>query len=118
MKNNFDRKRVLCVCSANAMRSPTMSWVLSNEPYNYDTRSCGIDTFSALIPLSRNLLEWAEEIVCADREHELRVKNVMKHEHIEDRVVRCLNIPDDYYAYDPKLIAEIQEAYQKELEQQ
>lgn len=67
-------KRVLCVCSAGLLRSPTVAWVLSNEPYNYNTRACGLDIGHALIPIDDVLIEWADEIVCMDeyQEHKLR----------------------------------------------
>ena len=63
-----DYKRVLTVCSANMLRSPTIALVLSAEPYNYNTRSAGTADF-ALIPVTNDLLMWADEIVCADSEH-------------------------------------------------
>ena len=67
-KNPFQGKykRVLCVCSAGLLRSPTLAWLLSNEPYNYNTRAAGIDTGHALIPVDDVLIEWADEIICMD----------------------------------------------------
>ena len=59
-------KRVLCVCSAGLLRSPTAAWVLSNEPYGFNTRAAGIDAGHALIPVDDVLIEWADEIVCMD----------------------------------------------------
>jgi len=59
-------KRVLCVCSAGLLRSPTAAWVLSNEPFNFNTRAAGIDEGHALIKVDDVLLEWADEIVCMD----------------------------------------------------
>lgn len=57
-------KRVLCVCSAGLLRSPTAAWVLSNEPYNFNTRAAGLDEGHALIFVDDVLLEWADEVVC------------------------------------------------------
>ena len=37
-----DYKRVLCVCSAGLLRSPTAAYVLSQAPYNYNTRAAGL----------------------------------------------------------------------------
>lgn len=59
-------KRVLCVCSAGLLRSPTAAWVLSNEPFNFNTRAAGLDASHALIPVDDVLLAWADEIVCMD----------------------------------------------------
>ena len=73
-------KRVLCVCSAGLLRSPTVAWVLSNEPYNYNTRAAGIDVGHALIPVDDVLINWADEIVCMDERQEevLRSKTEKK----------------------------------------
>ncbi len=70
-------KRVLCVCSAGLLRSPTVAWVLSNEPYNFNTRAVGIDEGHALIPLDDVHLEWADEILCMDeyQEHVIRQRS-------------------------------------------
>lgn len=67
-KNEFQGKykRVLCVCSAGLLRSPTVAWVLSNEPYNYNTRAAGLDAGHALIVVDDVLLEWADEVICMD----------------------------------------------------
>lgn len=59
-------KHVLCVCSAGLLRSPTAAWVLSNNPYNFNTRAAGIDVGHALIPVDEVLIEWADEIICMD----------------------------------------------------
>jgi predicted protein tyrosine phosphatase len=67
-KNTYQGKfkRVLCVCSAGLLRSPTAAWVLSNEPFNYNTRAAGLDIGHALIPVDDVLIEWADEVVCMD----------------------------------------------------
>lgn len=59
-------KRVLCVCSAGLLRSPTAAFVLSNEPFNFNTRAAGINADFALIPVDDVLIAWADEIVCMD----------------------------------------------------
>jgi len=60
-----EAKRVLCVCTAGILRSPTAANVL-NQEFGYNTRSCGVDERFALIPLDEVLLEWADEIVVID----------------------------------------------------
>ena len=60
-----DRKKVLCVCSAGLLRSPTVAHLL-NQKYGYNTRACGTDISYALIPISEALIYWADEIVCVD----------------------------------------------------
>jgi predicted protein tyrosine phosphatase len=60
-------KRVLCVCSAGLLRSPTAANVL-HQHLGYNTRAAGCYDY-ALIPLSTALVEWAQEIVCMEEEH-------------------------------------------------
>ena len=62
-----DAKKVLCVCSAGLLRSPTAAVVLNRE-YGYNTRACGTEVGHALIPLDETLMHWADEIVVMDRD--------------------------------------------------
>ncbi len=57
-----EAKRVLCVCSAGLLRSPTAAFVLSNSPWNYNTRAAGLTPQFALIPVDKVLLTWSQEI--------------------------------------------------------
>ena len=104
-----DYKRVLTVCSANMLRSPTMAHVLSAEPYSFNTRSAGIAGF-ALIPVTEDLLMWADEVVCADTEHALYIRDKMI-EYMLDKPIIDLKIPDIYEYRNPKLIELIKERY-------
>lgn len=99
-------KRVLCVCLGGILRSPTAAWVLSQEPYNFNTRSCGSEPY-ALIPASMPLMQWADEIVCMKEENLMRIKEIFP---IHSRIV-VLDIPDDYDYRDPNLIALIKKRY-------
>lgn len=106
-----EHKRVLCLCSANMLRSPTMQVVLSGPPFHYNTRSAGIYEY-ALIPLSADLLDWADEIVCADTEHANRVHEILDRlPHIEAKPIVNLRIPDIYAYRDPQLVKLIREKY-------
>ncbi len=67
-------KRVLCVCSAGILRSPTAALVLSKEPFNYNTRAAGLSEEYALIQVDDVLLEWADEIVCMDEKQEAELR--------------------------------------------
>ena len=101
-----DSKKVLCVCSAGLLRSPTMAWVLSHEPYNYNTRSAGISEEYALILVDDVLLEWADEIVCAESWMMDMLKGV-------DKPTHSLQLPDQYEYRDPKLVELIKERYEQ-----
>jgi predicted protein tyrosine phosphatase len=106
-----DYKRVLTVCSANMLRSPTIAHVLSAEPYNFNTRSAGTEPY-ALIPVTEDLLMWCDEVVCADTEHALTVRNKMM-DWVIDKPIINLNIPDIYEYRNPKLIELIKERYEQ-----
>lgn len=102
-------KRVLTVCSANMLRSPTIAHVLSANPYNFNTRSAGTAGF-ALIPVTEDLLVWADEIVCADTEHALDIRNKLMQYQLDKPVIN-LGIPDIYEYRNPELIQLIKERY-------
>ena len=109
--NSFqgDYKRVLTVCSANMLRSPTIAHILSADPYNFNTRSAGTEPY-ALIPVTEDLLMWADEVVCADTEHALWIRNKMMAWMI-DKPIIDLQIPDNYEYRNPELIEMIKERY-------
>lgn len=92
-------KRVLCVCSAGLLRSPTTAFVLSQEPYNFNTRAAGIDTGHALIPVDEVLIAWADEIVCMDEYQQKRLQELTK------KPVHNLRIGDNFEYRDKGLIA-------------
>jgi len=105
-------KRVLCVCSAGLLRSPTVAYVLSQEPYNYNTRAAGIEESYALIPVDQVLLSWAQEIVCVSKSQKRRLEDSLIEFGYKKPVV-CLDIPDNFEYRDPELIAAIKAAYAK-----
>ena len=105
-------KKVLAICSASLLRSPTIAWVLSNPPYNCNTRCAGAVDYYALQLIDRPLLCWCEEIVCADRSHEAAVEKKLKEFNLE-RPVHCLKIPDEYQYRDPDLVRIIHKALER-----
>lgn len=60
-------RRMLFVCSAGMLRSPTAAKVAIGLGYN--ARSCGSHEEYALIPLSANLITWAESIFFVNEEN-------------------------------------------------
>lgn len=97
-------KRVLCVCSAGVLRSATAAVVLSQDPYNFNTRSAGCHSY-ALVPINAALEKWADEIVCMTQDHKSIVSTITK------KPVICLNIPDNFAYRDPQLIDLIKTRY-------
>ena len=108
-----DYKRVLTVCSANMLRSPTIAVVLSMPPYDYNTRSAGTHSF-ALIPVTEDLLMWADEVVCADTEHALIIRDKLMEYQLDKPIVN-LRIPDNYEYRNPELIMMIRRRYDEAL---
>lgn len=103
-------KRVLCVCSAGLLRSPTTAVVLSQDPYNFNTRAAGLEASFALIPVDRVLLEWAQEIVCMTEEQKEVLEAKLKAIEKTTKVI-ALNIEDSFEYRNPKLIQLIKERY-------
>jgi predicted protein tyrosine phosphatase len=103
-------KKVLCVCSAGLLRSPTAAVVLCKPPYNYNTRAAGMNKEYALIPVDEALIVWADEIVCMTKDQELELKD------LTEKPILCLDIEDNYEYRNEKLqmlIAEIYDAKTK-----
>ena len=61
-------KKVLCVCSAGLLRSPTLANVLHRQ-FGFNTRAVGYCQEYALIPISQALIWWADEIVFVNHLH-------------------------------------------------
>lgn len=95
-------KRVLCVCSAGLLRSPTAAFALSQEPFNYNTRSAGCFDY-ALIPVDEVLIKWADEIVCMSPEHVDYLNHKFKLDKLQKTVI-CLDIPDMYRYREAELV--------------
>ena len=101
-------KRVLCVCSAGILRSPTLAGHLY-EKYKYNTRACGTSKEYALIPITEALITWADLILFVNKENYLQLDRE-ELDLISERGtdVKCLNIEDDYMWNSPELIGNIE----------
>lgn len=108
-----ESKRVLCVCSAGLLRSPTLAWVLSNEPFNFNTRAVGASGEYALIPLDAAHVAWADEILVMDEGQKWTVEQIQKQ--LDDLYsvgfsqytpapVTVLDVPDSFAFRDPVLV--------------
>ncbi len=121
-KNPFqtDSKKVLCVCSAGCLRSPTAANILHTE-YGYNTRSAGVSDEYAIVPLSGKLLTWADEIVVMESWHVHEIEAVLERMESEsNKFIRpnivYLDIPDDYGWMEDSLVELIKERYAEYLE--
>ncbi|HLG05139.1 MAG TPA: hypothetical protein VI383_03235 [Gemmatimonadales bacterium] len=106
--------RVLFICNQNRLRSPTAERVFAGDP-RLEVRSAGVDT-DATVPVSRELVEWADLVFVMEK----RQRNIV-HKRFGDlyqvkRIV-CLYIPDHFDFMDPALIARLEEAVPRHLEE-
>lgn len=104
-------KKVLCVCSAGMLRSPTLANVLHRQ-FGFNTRAVGSCQEYALIPISQALIWWADEIVFVNQENFDDLGDLEKLE-IEDVGVKVtvLDVHDDFDWNDPELQALLLEEY-------
>jgi predicted protein tyrosine phosphatase len=103
-------KRVLCICSGGLLRSPTAAVVLSQEPYNFNTRSAGLNPDYALNPVDAVLLSWADEIVVMEPEMTEQIRELLKGV-LGGKQIICLNIPDLFSYRDSELMELIRTRY-------
>ena len=111
--NNYSQgsaPRWLFVCSAGLLRSPTGAALAIRKGLN--ARSCGSAVDYALIPISANLIMWAQKIVFVHEENyheslELFKDYQMLHHLLTTRSL-VLNIPDVYNYNDPELVIEFE----------
>ena len=109
-KNEYQgkTKKVLCLCSAGLLRSPSLALMLSQEPYNYNTRAAGVSDEYALIPVDDVLIHWADTIICVEPHIEYLLRSKFN---VDNKDVMSLDIPDMYGYRDPKLMKIIKEQY-------
>jgi predicted protein tyrosine phosphatase len=114
-QDHHKHKRVVCVCSAGLLRSPTAALVLSQEPWNYNTRAVGLIPEFALVPLDRVLLEWGQEFVCMTKEHAEGVQ-AMLHKYGMIKPIVVLNVPDQFSYRNTELVKMIGDRYLRHME--
>ncbi len=96
-----DRPRVLCVCSAGLLRSPTVAWILSNEPFGFNNRAAGSSPAFALIPVDDVLIHWADKIVFVKQEN---FEEVLTKFDIARKDSIILDLLDEFEFRDPELV--------------
>lgn len=102
-------KRLLFVCSVGMLRSPTAQVVATGMGYN--ARACGSDQKMALIPITANLIEWADHILFMTIENMCEALNTFEatgyDEDIRQKKI-LMNIDDDYSYMDTYLCKTIE----------
>lgn len=98
-------KKVLFVCSAGILRSATGARIYAKK---YNTRCCGSMGY-ALIPMSDNLIIWADTIVFVNAQNYNYVKDSID---FGDKEIVVLDIPDKYPHMHPELIKEFEDQFE------
>ena len=94
-------RKVLFICGKNRWRSPTAEQVFSEHP-NIECTSAGL-SHDAEVPVSGELVEWAELIFVMEKQHKSKLAVQFKAQ-LQGKKVVCLNIPDNYKFMEPALV--------------
>ena len=98
-------RRYLFICSQNKLRSPTAEQVFASRR-DIEVSSAGTNN-DAEVPLTSDLIEWADVLVVMERMHRVKVQTRFRR-HLGGKRIICLDIPDNYAFMDPALIALIE----------
>ena len=106
--------RLLFICSQNRLRSPTAETVFGDWP-GMETASAGLNR-GAEVPVSPELLEWADLIFVMETAHRNRLSR-RHQEFLRGKRVICLNIPDEYDYMQPELVTLLESRVSPHLRQ-
>lgn len=103
---------ILFICSYNEMRSATAETVYRRT--GLCVKSAGTEK-SARVPVSEELLSWAEIVFVMEERHRVVIKTFFE-QASENKRIEVLNIPDKYFYMDPELVGIIRERVAPYLE--
>ncbi len=114
-------RRVLTVCSAGCLRSPTAAHILSSPPWNYNTRCAGTSLEYAIVPVTEALVIWADVILVMDQwqwNHIMDIQNKLAQEvdhmfEYEYKPMHNLEIEDEFGYRDPRLVEIMTEKFKQ-----
>ena len=98
--------KVLFVCSQNKLRSPTAEQVFSGYA-DVEVTSAGLN-HDAEVPLSAELMEWADTIFVMEKAHANKLRAKFRTQLKQQNVI-CLNIPDRFEYMEPALVQILEE---------
>jgi predicted protein tyrosine phosphatase len=104
--------KLLFVCSANALRSPTAEAVFSHYE-GIEAASAGINA-DAETPVSADLVEWADVVVVMEQHHARFLQQSFGYL-LRRKRVAVLGIPDKYLCMDPELVRILKEKVEPHL---
>jgi predicted protein tyrosine phosphatase len=94
-------KRLLFICGANKLRSPTAEHIFSTWP-DVETDSAGLNSISEQ-QISSEQIEWADIIFVMEKSQRSKVSTRFR-EYLKGKRIVCLDIPDSYAFMDPELV--------------
>ncbi len=92
---------LLFVCSRNRWRSPTAEKLCAGRQ-DCVARSAGTEP-SARVRINADHLRWADLVLCMERKHVRRLREMFP-DSLQGKRVVCLDIPDDFGFMDPELV--------------
>lgn len=105
--------KVLFICTANRLRSPTAAALFADHP-GLEVRSAGLDA-ACPRPLSNELVMWADKLFVMERRQRDIVRRKFR-KTLGERPVIALGIPDDYEFMQPELVALLKDRVPQFLE--
>lgn len=105
--------RILFVCTANKLRSPTAEDVFRGWP-GIEAISAGTDA-DAPRPLTKELVASADMIFAMETHHRERIRKKFKQRPADNKII-TLHIPDEYERGDPELIAILKDKIEPRLQ--
>ncbi|UWQ25383.1 hypothetical protein K3553_02640 [Leisingera aquaemixtae] len=105
--------KVLFVCTANKLRSPTAEDVFRDYP-GIEALSAGTDS-EAPRPLTKELVAGADLIFAMENHHREWIRRKFKKNRPADNRIITLNIPDEYERGDPGLVALLKDKVEPRL---
>lgn len=103
-------KKLLFVCTAGLLRSPTAMNVAIFKGYN--ARCCGSHPEYALIPISEKLIKWSDKIIFVNHENYWKSRDTFENDEMLTKLLQeksiIWNIHDNYDFMDKELLESIE----------
>jgi len=95
-------KKILFVCQANRLRSPTAEIICQGIP-GLEAKSAGLSA-TAVNTVTREMVEWADVVFVMERRQRNRLHELIGDLYDTKRII-CLYIPDEYEYMEPGLVS-------------
>jgi len=94
--------KILFVCTSNNDRSVTAEYLYSNHP-GLEVKSAGLATKPPQTPVSTELLQWADVVLCMEEWHKTAIEDCYA-ACIEGKVIDYLDVQHQYPYLYPDLL--------------